>query len=251
MRRDGFKRTQRRATSGSPPMHRMSCGRRLPLCVAWAKWRYSISGRRRSTETSSGACWRKEHDSPQRWMHYFQCREPTRDGLRCMHRPFMQSTWSVKWWVSSNRSPKRRGKELRSKATENLSIQADRLLIHHALANILENAIKYAPMGTSIRVVIQHVASFVEVAVHDQGTAIDESLRLKVFDRFFRVDSSRSRDAGGMASDSPLQNGPWRPTRNHCANARESKRKCLYHPTAYVCAGINMSDGRCAKIEDY
>jgi heavy metal sensor kinase len=90
-----------------------------------------------------------------------------------------------------------KGQSIEVEGDGKLSIQVDRLLINRALANILENAIKYAPMGTSIKVVIQHAASFVEVAVHDQGTTIDESLRLKVFDRFFRIDSSRSRDAGG------------------------------------------------------
>jgi heavy metal sensor kinase len=90
-----------------------------------------------------------------------------------------------------------KGQSIEVEGDGKLSIQADRLLLHRALANILDNAIKYAPMGTSIQVVMQHVASFVEVAVHDHGTTIDESLRSKVFDRFFRIDSSRSRDAGG------------------------------------------------------
>jgi heavy metal sensor kinase len=90
-----------------------------------------------------------------------------------------------------------KGQAIEIRGDSKVSIYADRLLVHRALANVLENAIKYAPAGTGILVVVQQLAPFIEIAVHDQGSTIDESLRSKVFDRFFRIDSSRSRDAGG------------------------------------------------------
>jgi heavy metal sensor kinase len=90
-----------------------------------------------------------------------------------------------------------KGQAIEIQGDSKVSIHADRLLVHRALANILDNAIKYAPAGTSIQVTAQQLAQCAEIAVRDQGNAIDEPLRLKVFDRFYRIDSSRSRDAGG------------------------------------------------------
>lgn len=82
-----------------------------------------------------------------------------------------------------------------------LYVRADRILVQRALSNIVENAIKYAPSDTRISVSVRSLQrdqqSFVEIGVRDRGIPIDESLHHKIFERFYRLDSSRSRDAGG------------------------------------------------------
>jgi signal transduction histidine kinase len=161
------------------------------------KWHYSISGRRRNTETIIGS----------------MLEEGTRltatvDALLSMSRADAGrveidiSTFPAIGLVNEvvglfEPLAEEKGQAIEIRGDSKVSIYADRLLVHRALANVLENAIKYAPAGTGILVVVQQLAPFIEIAVHDQGSTIDESLRSKVFDRFFRIDSSRSRDAGG------------------------------------------------------
>jgi heavy metal sensor kinase len=79
-------------------------------------------------------------------------------------------------------------------------IRGDRQFLRIAVLNILDNAIKYSPPGGAIRIFIKHAESkpgFVELSVEDEGPGIPEESRAKVFDRFYRVDKDRSREAGG------------------------------------------------------
>jgi signal transduction histidine kinase len=78
-----------------------------------------------------------------------------------------------------------------------LSVQADRVVLHRGLANIVENAIKYGPSASAISVRVARNGDHVEVSVEDRGQTIPEDLREKIFERFFRIDASRSRQAGG------------------------------------------------------
>ncbi|HYR91535.1 MAG TPA: ATP-binding protein [Terriglobia bacterium] len=73
----------------------------------------------------------------------------------------------------------------------------DRLVLRQALLNLVDNAIKYSPVGgrITIRVTQSPVAAVLEVS--DTGPGIPEELQSRIFDRFYRVDKSRSRDNGG------------------------------------------------------
>jgi signal transduction histidine kinase len=79
-------------------------------------------------------------------------------------------------------------------------VQADRSFFRLAVLNILDNAIKYSPSGGSISVCLKDMESplhSVELSVEDDGPGIPEQSREKVFDRFYRVEKDRSREAGG------------------------------------------------------
>jgi heavy metal sensor kinase len=84
-----------------------------------------------------------------------------------------------------------------------LSLSADRNFLRMAVINLLDNAVKYSPAGTTIhlRVLDGSVSSanaeFVELAIEDEGSGIAEDKAGRVFDRFYRVDEGRTRDAGG------------------------------------------------------
>jgi len=81
---------------------------------------------------------------------------------------------------------------------ETASVKADRIFLRQALVNIIHNAVKYSPIGGSIAVRVRNepaVGLCLEVADNGPGIAADHSAR--IFDRFYRVDESRSRDAGG------------------------------------------------------
>ena len=76
-------------------------------------------------------------------------------------------------------------------------MHADRLVLQRGLANIVENAIKYGPSASEISIRVSRNGNYAEISVEDSGETIPEDLREKVFERFFRIDASRSRQAGG------------------------------------------------------
>ncbi len=80
---------------------------------------------------------------------------------------------------------------------EQLEFMADRELIIRALGNILDNAIRYSPDGGRIRIECRPVHNSVEVAVVDEGPGIEARHLPRLFERFYRVDKSRSRREGG------------------------------------------------------
>jgi heavy metal sensor kinase len=80
---------------------------------------------------------------------------------------------------------------------EGVSVSADRLVLREAITNVIDNAVKYSPVGASIAVSIREEGGRAVVEVADQGPGIAAEHRERIFDRFFRVDTARSRDAGG------------------------------------------------------
>lgn len=62
--------------------------------------------------------------------------------------------------------------------------------ITRALMNLITNAIKYSPENTTVKIKAEKTADYVVLTVTDQGTGISEENQKKVFDRFFRVETS-------------------------------------------------------------
>ncbi|HWH97607.1 MAG TPA: ATP-binding protein [Pseudolysinimonas sp.] len=73
----------------------------------------------------------------------------------------------------------------------------DQGLLVTAVHNLIANAIQYSPDHSRIGIGVSHADGVVEIAVTDQGVGIPEAERDRVFERFFRVDSARSRNTGG------------------------------------------------------
>jgi len=76
-------------------------------------------------------------------------------------------------------------------------VWGDESMLVTAVHNLVANAIQYSPDGTRVGVGVSRRDGAVEIAVTDQGVGIPESERDRVFERFFRVDSARSRQTGG------------------------------------------------------
>ncbi len=89
------------------------------------------------------------------------------------------------------------GQTLAVNAVEDATLCGDWLLLRQALVNVVHNAIKYTPRGGTITLRIQSAEGSVILQVEDSGPGIPEHELPKVFDRFYRVDEGRSRDAGG------------------------------------------------------
>jgi two-component system phosphate regulon sensor histidine kinase PhoR len=77
-------------------------------------------------------------------------------------------------------------------------VYADRLLLEHLLVNLVSNASRYSPEDSSIAISVKRNGNGrIELRVSDQGPGIPEAYREKIFERFFRVDTDRSRKEGG------------------------------------------------------
>lgn len=73
----------------------------------------------------------------------------------------------------------------------------DRKQLVIAISNLIENAINYSPERTTVNVVLRENNEVAEIAISDQGVGIAEADLDRIFERFYRVDSARSRDTGG------------------------------------------------------
>jgi len=76
-------------------------------------------------------------------------------------------------------------------------VNGDRLLLRHAVMNILHNAIRYSPAGTKVRVRCFQRDTEAVVEITDEGPGIAPEHREKIFERFYRIDKARSRAEGG------------------------------------------------------
>jgi two-component system sensor histidine kinase SenX3 len=66
-----------------------------------------------------------------------------------------------------------------------------------AVKNLIENAINYSSSGSQVGIGSKAKGDVAEVSVTDSGAGISPENQARVFERFFRVDSSRSRETGG------------------------------------------------------
>ena len=74
----------------------------------------------------------------------------------------------------------------------------DRGAVYQIFRNLFENALRYVPgVGGRITVEIEPQGEMVEVAVEDNGSGIPPSSLPRIFERFYRVDTARSREEGG------------------------------------------------------
>jgi len=78
-----------------------------------------------------------------------------------------------------------------------ITIRGNASLLVQAVGNLIDNAIKYSARDTDIQVSARREESSVIVEVQDNGNGIPREHLPRIFERFYRVDKSRSRDLGG------------------------------------------------------
>ena len=78
-----------------------------------------------------------------------------------------------------------------------VAVVADRLVLRDAIANIVDNALKYGPADSAVDVAVCRQGDRALITIADQGPGIPIEHRSRIFDRFYRVDEGRSREMGG------------------------------------------------------
>ena len=81
--------------------------------------------------------------------------------------------------------------------TTPLAVEGDRRALEHVLSNLVDNAVKYCPTGSSVVVSASQQDDRVRLVVADTGPGIPAEHLPRLFERFYRVDAGRSRELGG------------------------------------------------------
>ena len=113
------------------------------------------------------------------------------------------SHWNLKDLINDQidqfevQSRKKHIKFIHDQKSTNIKVYADKGKIAQVLANLMSNSIKYGKKHGSTRIAMHQTKSSCSVIVRDTGIGIPEKHLNRLFDRFYRVDKSRSREQGG------------------------------------------------------
>ena len=88
--------------------------------------------------------------------------------------------------------------EIKIAVAEDLRVMAEPELLVRAFGNILRNAIRYAGHAGPITISAAQAGASGNVSIEDCGPGIPEAAIAQVFDPFYRVDTSRDRETGGV-----------------------------------------------------
>jgi signal transduction histidine kinase len=91
-----------------------------------------------------------------------------------------------------------RGISLSVHAPEQLPAYGDRELIQQAVANLVDNAVKFSPPGSAVRLSAAETPAGLEIAVADQGPGIPEAERERAAERFYRGETARNTPGAGL-----------------------------------------------------
>ncbi|MFM7808026.1 MAG: sensor histidine kinase, partial [Planctomycetota bacterium] len=102
-------------------------------------------------------------------------------------------------WVEAELGPaaEARGIKLARTGDGAMRVHANTLLAEQAIGNLVANAIRYAPDGSTVEVASRPDGDAIAVEVRDQGPGIPERHLPRLFERFYRVEASRAREGGG------------------------------------------------------
>jgi two-component system sensor histidine kinase CpxA len=90
------------------------------------------------------------------------------------------------------------GADLTADVSEDLSVLAEPELLKRALANLVRNALRYAGQSGRITIAARRQNGRVALTVSDAGPGVPEPHLAQLFDPFYRVDTSRARETGGV-----------------------------------------------------
>jgi heavy metal sensor kinase len=83
------------------------------------------------------------------------------------------------------------------KTGNTVTVMGDRLVLREAVTNVLDNAIKYGPLNSTVMISVDRNTDHALLTIADEGPGVPAEHRERIFHRFFRLDEARSRDGGG------------------------------------------------------
>jgi signal transduction histidine kinase len=81
---------------------------------------------------------------------------------------------------------------------EEIMFEGNEDLTQHIWLNLLENAIKFSPLGGAIHIRLTRAGNRVVFSIQDEGRGIDEAAQTRIFDKFYQEDPSRSASGNGL-----------------------------------------------------
>lgn len=91
-----------------------------------------------------------------------------------------------------------RGCHVRLTEEKAATLAGDAELLRRAVENVVRNAIRYSPAGTTVAVSVDSSPDQVAVTVRDYGPGVPEETLTRIFDPFYRVGTDRNRNSGGV-----------------------------------------------------
>jgi two-component system OmpR family sensor kinase len=83
-------------------------------------------------------------------------------------------------------------------SVEPVTVTGDEARLRQVLDNLFANARSHTPAGTAVSVALEQVDGHAKLSVADHGGGLSEEEAARVFERFYRADSSRARASGGV-----------------------------------------------------
>jgi signal transduction histidine kinase len=94
-------------------------------------------------------------------------------------------------------SKRNKSRQIEHQIAPDLLAYGEEFLLRLVLNNLLENAVKYTPGGTPIRLEASEKEHFIEIRVIDQGAGIPELEKAKIFEKFYRLEDESKRKTKG------------------------------------------------------
>jgi two-component system OmpR family sensor kinase len=92
-----------------------------------------------------------------------------------------------------------RGISITDSAHRPAPFTGDEDLIRRLILNIADNAVRYAPSGSAVRIALDLTGNHYAISVSDDGPGIPAEIRPRIFERFYRVDAARTHGKDGGA----------------------------------------------------
>ncbi len=91
-----------------------------------------------------------------------------------------------------------RGIDWQLELDDDVTIESDEALLSHVWVNLIQNAIKFSPEGSSIIANVESSGGKAVVRITDHGCGMDEETVKRIFDRFYQADRSRKQEGVGL-----------------------------------------------------
>ncbi len=88
--------------------------------------------------------------------------------------------------------------KLELNSTQPVTMLGDPELLRRAIENVVRNAIRYAPNGTTVDIDLRSTSGLAQICVRDRGPGVPEHELPRIFDAFYRVEEDRDRASGGV-----------------------------------------------------